>query len=166
MTGRPTAPSRADFARYLCHGAVYVGLALAATLVLHQTSLLRSVERANLDAVAVLVGLADRSDRVAVVVITDQDYANIFRRRSPLDRKKVEDLVRAIDQARAAVIGVDTLTEEWPLGAAAKLEKEVRSPIVWFRNVSPTAGKPCGRRRARGQIGTAGVPACSTRSPA
>jgi hypothetical protein len=141
MTGRPTAPSRADFARYLFRGAVYVRLALAATFVLHQTSLLRNIERANLDAVAVLVGLTDRWNRVAVVDITDEDYADIFGGRSPLDRKKVEDLIRAIDQGGPAVIGVDILTEEWPLGAAAKLEQEVRSPIVWFRNVVTDRGQ-------------------------
>jgi hypothetical protein len=135
MIGRPGANTSTDFAWYLFRGAVFVGLALAVTFVLHQTFFVRSFERANLDAFAVLLGRADRSDRVAVVVITDRDYADIFGRRSPLDRKKVEDLVRAIDQASAAVIGVDILTEEWPLDAAAKLEEKVVSPIVWVRDL-------------------------------
>lgn len=133
-------PRARNFAREFRAGAGYVCIALAATALLHWTQVVRGYERANLDSLYVLAGGEPPSEKVIVVAITDDDYAQKFGGRSPLDRETVEKLIRGIGKAGAAVIGVDIFTEDWPDGTASALENEVKVPIVWIRDVAIESG--------------------------
>jgi CHASE2 domain len=129
------APRPPPFGRYFRDGAAWVVAAVCLTAVLHLTHTVRTYERANLDSVATLFRLGDWSDRVAVVAITEDDYAKHFGRKSPLDPALVAKLILGIQQAGAAVVGVDILTDDWPPGARKAVEKQVQIPIVWYRGV-------------------------------
>jgi CHASE2 domain-containing sensor protein len=135
VSGPSALRASSSFGWYFLRGAGWVAAALALTFAFHGTLLVRSFERTNLDSLAALFRLGNWSDRVAVVAITESDYATLFGRRSPLDPAIVADLLLGIQQAGAAVIGVDLFTDEWPPGAAKEIEDKVQIPIVWVRDV-------------------------------
>jgi hypothetical protein len=108
---------------------------LGLTFWLHDTQLVQSYERANLDSIATLVNLGEPSDRVAVVVIDEHDYETLFKHTSPLDSAVIKTLILSIREAGAAVVGVDVLTEEWPPETIADIENAAQIPIVWLADV-------------------------------
>jgi hypothetical protein len=135
MTGRPRHKTGLTFGRYFLNGTIWVSVALLLTFLLHESQWVQSFERTNLDSIATLVKLGEPSDRVAVVMITDDDYKVLFDRQSPLKSGVIKQLIVSIRQAGAAVVGVDVLTEEWPREAIAEIEREAQIPIVWLRDV-------------------------------
>src|SRR5260370_14332120 len=135
MTGRRLRETVPTFGWYFARGAAWVGLALLLTVILHETQMVRSFERANLDSIATFLRLGEPSDKVAVVLIGEDDYQTLFGGKSPLDSKIIKNLILSIGEAGAAVVGVDVLTEEWPPHVIAKIQEEATIPIVWLRDV-------------------------------
>lgn len=121
-----------SFTRYCIQGVLIVLLAAVATHFLEKTSLFRRLENTNLDT-WLLARKPTVSDEVMVVVITEDDYKNLFRATSPLNQDLVQEIVRDIVDSGASVLGVDLDTSRWdPAKAAALKDKR----IVWAREAS------------------------------
>ena len=69
--------------------------------------------------------------QIDIVGITDIDFNQEFGDRSPLDHKKIVEILQAISSGGARVIGVDVLTEDWPVEKVERLR--IGSPIIWAR---------------------------------
>jgi CHASE2 domain-containing protein len=130
---------RSGFASYAGRGVGILLLTIIIGALLHNTWFARRLERANLDALFVLSGSRPNSD-IALVEITDGDYDEIFSGTSPLDREKVLELIKAIDDAGARAIGVDLVTSNWPAGAAQGVN--LRAPVVWVRDEESSQKPP------------------------
>jgi CHASE2 domain-containing sensor protein len=112
-------------------GILLIAIAVALTALGHHTSAVRSLERANLDMLYTYQG-ASSSPGIDIVTITDDDYAQLFDRRSPLDPALVVQIINGIAAAGAKVIGVDILTDSWSPEVLRSLDPGV--PIVWIRD--------------------------------
>lgn len=73
--------------------------------------------------------------RLAIVRITDADYAELFDGRSPLRPERLDTLLRAIEAGAPAAIGVDLDTSTPELARLAT--RAYRVPVVWAREVVP-----------------------------
>lgn len=136
------------------NGLIFVAIAVALTALLHATSFVRSLERANLDSFYALQNPGVNAT-VDIVVISADDYRNIFHGVSPLDPEKVLTIVRGIAAAGAAVIGVDILTEDWSPEVARDLD--VSAPVVWVQDVARQGPE---KAAVKPVLGGAAVAAC------
>ena len=65
-----------------------------------------------------------------LVLITDEDYRELFQAKSSLETDRVKELITAATDAGASVVGVDLDTSDWNPAFA----KDLRSaPVVWSR---------------------------------
>jgi CHASE2 domain-containing sensor protein len=141
---------RQPFLREFGRGVLLIALAVAFTALGHRTSAVRGLERANLDILYALQGWGVHSD-IDIVEITDSDYERLFNRHSPLDPATVVQIINGIAVAGAKVIGVDILTESWPVDALRGLDQRV--PIVWIREVDRHTGAAAGLGPVLGAAG-------------
>lgn len=83
------------------------------------------------------------SDGIALVLLSDDDYKEIFHRRSPLEAAEVGRLVTAICRFNPRVIGVDLLTADWTEAETTRLLSDLPSgcPVVWIPDVRGTAAE-------------------------
>jgi CHASE2 domain-containing sensor protein len=106
-------------------------LAIGVTYVLNRAGILHELERRVLDVQ--LTAYPARSDKIALVLISDANYNRIFQGRSPLAADKLHQLIKAITRSEPRVIGVDidtshpdfrdfTVDPVWP-------------PVIWERDV-------------------------------
>jgi CHASE2 domain-containing sensor protein len=106
-------------------------LAIGVTYVLNRAGILHELERRVLDVQ--LTAYPARSDKIALVLISDANYNRIFQGRSPLAADKLHQLIKAITRSEPRVIGVDidtshpdfrdfTVDPAWP-------------PVIWERDV-------------------------------
>jgi CHASE2 domain-containing sensor protein len=73
----------------------------------------RGFENSHLDALIRLWAAPKISKNIAIVEINEQDYQQRFEGTSPLDRRKLLDLIRAVQKYKPSVIGVDIDTNGW-----------------------------------------------------
>jgi len=109
--------------------AVLIGILL--TFFLSRSGLFRQLETYALDTQVRLQGAAQDSD-VAVVLIDDADYSQLFHRKSPLDPNTLVNLINAIAAGKPKLIGIDLDTSapefqnlHLPPGGP---------PVVWARS--------------------------------
>jgi CHASE2 domain-containing sensor protein len=118
--------------------AVAIITAIPVTLLLSSVGVFRQLEMPALDATmhlaAMQLYLTPRDSDVVIVRITQDDYKNIFKGRSPLDPGELQTIINAIAAGRPKVIGVDVDTAppqfqqmELPTGGP---------PIVWAREAT------------------------------
>ncbi len=93
-------------------------------------------EAAWLDSFYIL-GRAEAPAKVVIVDITEDDYRDIFKATSPLDRKKLRDLIDTVSALEPSVIGVDIDTSA-PAFAKIKPEPGWR-PVIWSMSARPKA---------------------------
>ncbi|MDQ3920540.1 MAG: CHASE2 domain-containing protein [Acidobacteriota bacterium] len=111
--------------------AIIIGVVL--TFALSRSGLFRQFETYAIDTQVRLQGPAPDSD-VAVVLIDDADYLNIFQEKSPLDEAGLKKIIDAIAAGRPRVIGVDIDTSAPEFRA---LRPQPGWPAtVWARNGS------------------------------
>jgi hypothetical protein len=92
-------------------------------------------EWADLDTLQRAVTV-ERSSRIAIVLISDADYGDIFGRKSPLEPAKVVDLVRAVCDFRPQAVGVDLVTSDWTAEQASYANQTLAGcPVVWIVDV-------------------------------
>ncbi len=108
--------------------AILVGILL--TFFLSRSGLFRQLETYALDTQVRLQGAAPDSD-VAIVLIDDEDYAQLFHRKSPLDHAVLLKLINAIAAGKPKVIGIDIDTSA-PEFQELHLPLE-RPVLVWAR---------------------------------
>ncbi|HEV8713783.1 MAG TPA: CHASE2 domain-containing protein [Candidatus Binatia bacterium] len=106
------------------------------TFVLEHAGWLRCFETAALDTWLHLKAPLE-ARHVIIVGITEDDYRDLFRGRSPLDGEELQKILKGIAAGRPEVIGVDLDTSEVKL----KIEETERPPIVWAREALLTEGK-------------------------
>jgi CHASE2 domain-containing sensor protein len=87
--------------------AILIGICL--TFFLSRSGIFRQLETYALDTQVRLQG-AERDSNVAVVLIDDEDYANLFEGKSPLNHTSLEKLINAIAAGKPRVIGIDVDT--------------------------------------------------------
>jgi len=68
-------------------------------------------------------------DRVVLIDITEDDYANIFRRRRPLDPATILEMVRGAISGGASLVAVDIDTSDWPPSVSLDLQPD--AAVVW-----------------------------------
>jgi len=85
---------------------------------------------------------AARSSRIVVVLISDDDYAGLFKRTSPLDPAKVTALVNAVCRFDPLAIGVDLVTSDWSARDADVAKALAPCPIVWIADVEGLTATP------------------------
>src|SRR5689334_9982171 len=87
--------------------AILIGICL--TFFLSRSGIFRQLETYALDTQVRLQG-AERDSDVAVVLIDDEDYANLFDGKSPLNHSSLEKIINAIAAGKPRVIGIDVDT--------------------------------------------------------
>lgn len=101
------------------------------TLVFGRAGLLRQLETTALDTQLRLHGASDTERNIVIVSVTDADYNELFKSKSPLEPALLKSLLEAIALGKPKVIGVD-------IDTAAPQFQDLRSesnwpPIVWAR---------------------------------
>jgi CHASE2 domain-containing sensor protein len=103
---------------------------------------LSSFENTALDTF-LLAGRSKPSNNVFLIEITDDDFREVFRGKSPLDAAEVRQILSLIERARPKVIGVDLDTSssdyregDWPRA-------------VWVRDATPI----CDEHKGEDEIG-------------
>jgi len=106
-------------------------IAVLLTAFLSRSGFLRQLETAALDTQMRLRGAPEESD-IAIVTIDDADYAKLFHKKSPLDRKALIELLNAIALGKPKVIGIDLDTSAKEFG---ELQVNPQWPMtIWARN--------------------------------
>lgn len=73
-------------------------------------------------------------DHIVLIDITEEDYAQIFGRKRPLDPPKIIELVRAAYDGGARAIAVDISTADWPEKSEEFISRiPSDAAIVWAR---------------------------------
>jgi CHASE2 domain-containing sensor protein len=121
------------FLRYFGSGAIVVLAAALLTHTMENSWIFRHMENTNLDTWFLAKTIVPSHD-VFVVLITDDDYRDLFQSTSPLRPDVVKQIVGAIAASGPKVLGVDLDTSEWDPAATASLPTNV--PIVWAREAS------------------------------
>jgi len=123
-------------------GPWIVGLILATWLLYEHVSLVRRQEALARDLqtrVRAAVGGERRDAAVAVVRITDTDYAGLFGARSPLDPAALQRLLAAVMQGRPRLVGVDIDTSD-PAFRGLNVPLAWANRIVWARGAVVLCG--------------------------
>ncbi len=84
--------------------ALIIGIVI--TFFLSRSGIFRQLETHALDTQVRLQGATEDSD-VTIVRIDDDDYANLFHQKSPLDQAVLTKIINAIAAGKPKVIGVD-----------------------------------------------------------
>jgi len=113
-----------------------IGSVTFITVLLEHAGWLHGFERAAMDAwlrANFELWTAEPSKEIVIVDITDKDYADIFQRKSPLNKAGIEQILAAIASAKPSLIGVDIVT---PDEEFAQLKYPQGAPIVWAEEAS------------------------------
>src|ERR1051326_9082418 len=113
-----------------------IGSVTVITILLEHAGWLHGFERAAMDAwlrANLELWPAEQSKEIVIVDITDEDYADIFQRTSPLNKAGIEEILAAIGSAKPSLIGVDIVT---PGEEFAQLKYPQDVPIVWAEEAS------------------------------
>lgn len=141
---------RPSLRAYLATGVTIVLAAAALTTVVDKTWFQDKLKRANLDSLFLLSPPRPSPD-VVLVEIKQCDYRELFNSSSPLEPRVVRQLIQAIGDAGARVIGVDLLTGHWD---SADFQGLNPPKLVWALDAEET-GKGTWRleriERGRGQ---------------
>ena len=101
------------------------------TLVFSRAGLLRQLETTALDTQLRLHGASAKESDLVIVSITDEDYKELFKGKSPLDPTAVKTVLGAIALGNPKVIGVDIDTSA---SQFRDLQAELNwPPVVWAR---------------------------------
>src|ERR1700730_8262535 len=103
-----------------------------ATFLLHHFGWLNSLETSWLDF---LVRLREpvKPKYVWLVAITDNDYAKLFGKTSPLDSAQLRNLIAAVANLKPRAIGVDIDTSD-----SRGVRPETDVPIIWGQRMTPS----------------------------
>ncbi|MDR3698219.1 MAG: CHASE2 domain-containing protein [Candidatus Sulfopaludibacter sp.] len=116
---------------HLITGVLFVLAGAGATRFLESSNLLAWPQRALLDSMpSTLTSTPSRA--LVIVTIDDDDYAERFHRRSPLDPGQVAAIIGAIQYFAPKAIGVDLDTGDWNPHDAARVPA-APGRLVWAR---------------------------------
>src|ERR1035438_9090990 len=96
---------------HLITGALFVLAGAGATRFLESGNLLAWPQRALLDSMPATL-TSTPSQNLLIIAINDDDYAERFHRRSPLDPQQVAEILGGIQFFAPKAIGVDLDTED------------------------------------------------------
>jgi CHASE2 domain-containing sensor protein len=116
---------------HLITGVLFVLAGAGATRFLESSNLLAWPQRALLDSMPSTLTSTPATSLV-IVTINDDDYAERFQRRSPLDPRQVARIIGALQYFAPKVIGVDLDTEDWNPADAARVPA-APAHLVWAR---------------------------------
>jgi Predicted transmembrane sensor domain len=116
----------------------------------------RSEEMFELESLARDFAARTRSvpdlDAITIVTITNDDYANLFRSRSPLDPDALGRIIRAAAAGRPRVIAVDIETSDTSFARLRPVVDSLRragTALVFARDAIPCAEEAAGGARDR-----------------
>ncbi len=143
---------------HLITGALFVLAGVGATRFLESTNLLAWPQRALLDSMPATL-TSTPSHALLIVTITDDDYAERFHRRSPLDPRQVSEIIGGIQFFSPKVIGVDLDTEDWNPEDAARVSP---SPgrLLWARLFTADPAGPLRIAELDKVLGSEGANVC------
>jgi len=142
----------------LLTGMLFVIAGVACTRFLENGNLLAWPQRALLDAMPATLS-STPTDALVIITINDDDYAERFHRRSPLDPRQVSEIIGAIQSFSPKVIGVDLDTEDWnPQDAARVPEKPGR--LLWARLFDADPAGPLRIAQLSKVLGSDGANVC------
>ncbi len=121
------------FTKRALRAAPSIILVVVLTLLFSRFSVFHRLERPVADWQMKAFG-SPRTSNVVVVDITDEDYETIFNGRSPLDYRKLAELVNDIAESGAVVIGVDIDTSDPQF---RELTPPGADKAVWAREAGP-----------------------------
>jgi CHASE2 domain-containing sensor protein len=133
-------PPKPNFRQYILWGLFWMAVCELIHLGLQQTPFYRQLENANLDALLAASNAPALSGKdakeVFVVVVNDIDFQDpaMFAGVSPLNPKKLAEVVEAVIASGPASIGVDFDTSLWDASfrkSPVLLRKDI--PVVWAR---------------------------------
>jgi CHASE2 domain-containing sensor protein len=127
MSHSPDEP----FWRYLLRAFKVIGGVSLFVLLLHHGIWFRPFEDAALDAM-LLLKEPRRSADIVIVGIDDEDYNRLFRKTSPLDPRRLADLIAAVAAGQPRLIGVDLDTSDPRFRDLQTIH--VGCPVVWGRD--------------------------------
>ena len=113
MAGEDNDRHRVPAVVHFSTGAVVVLFVALLSWSLHNGPILRDLQTTSLDMLFLSHKKIQGYNDIAVVSITDQDYADLFHRQSPLNVPILSDLIVACARSGARVIGVDMITSDW-----------------------------------------------------
>jgi CHASE2 domain-containing sensor protein len=116
---------------HLITGILFVLAGAGVTRFLETSNLLAWPQRALLDSMPSTL-TSTPSTALLIVTINDDDYAERFQRRSPLDPAQVARIIGALQYFAPKVIGVDLDTEDWNPADAARVPA-TPGHLVWAR---------------------------------
>jgi CHASE2 domain-containing sensor protein len=119
-------------------------------LALHNSPFMEDLQLANLDALFLSHSKLKGAAGIVIVQIAEDDYKNVFQRRSPLDPRKVAEIIADVARSHPSAIGVDLDTGEWTSQQRVAVRSRIAqtdaaaasTPIVWAASgVIDDAGK-------------------------
>jgi CHASE2 domain-containing sensor protein len=117
----------------LVQGLVIFLLALLFSLTIGESMVGKLLAQWTLDRF-IRLDTVTEEPRIVLIDITEEDYAQVFGRKRPLDPATIIELVRAACDAGAKVIGVDISTADWPEGSGMLLSRvPPTAAVVWAR---------------------------------
>ncbi len=143
---------------HLITGILFVLAGTFCTEWLEGTNLLAWPQRALLDSLPSTL-TSTPTDDLVIIAIDNDDYAQMFRRTSPLNPARVNQIVEAIQTFDPKVIGIDLDTEDWnPRDAAAVRSTPGR--LVWARLFDADATGPLRISKLDKVLGSNGDQVC------
>ena len=115
----------ASVLEHFATGAAVVLLIAVTSWFLHEHRIMEHFEMANLDVFFLSLSKPVDAGTIAVVPITDDDYKELFKGKSPLEPAVVTQLIMACAVAGAKIIAVDLDTSEWKINEREKAEQAV-----------------------------------------
>jgi hypothetical protein len=144
------SPAKSEiFRRRFLRAIPAILLAIAATYALNLFGILSSLERYVLDLEltgksACSEASGDPTCPIALVIISNADYANIFDGRSPLKADRLHDVIASIAAQDPHVIAVDIDTSHpqfQTFNPQFKASNGKLIPIIWEREVTASGRK-------------------------
>ncbi len=129
VTGR----HRRSFRSQILHAAPVIVLITAVTAVAdRQWHLLDSFHFFALDTFVATA--APESGDVVIVNISDDDYRQTFKSRSPLNPRPLQELIDSVLKQSPAVVGIDISTADADDAPLLGRYERTTTPIVWVRD--------------------------------
>ncbi len=140
-------------------GLLIVILATAVNGGCHRLGFLERFEWADSDKLLRHSTADVKKQRMALVLISDQDYDRLFHKRSPLAATPLLNLVKSVCDFGPKIVGVDIFTGDWTAQEALEWEAKVtplRCKIVWIRDAESLAVESETHYRLGKVLGAAG----------
>ena len=140
------------FRKRLVRALPIIAVLLVVTWIFGHTGILHRIETVVSDAKMRFTSPVDSV--VAIVMIDDEDYRELFRGTSPLDPRELNTLLSAIARGKPAVIGVDIDTSDRRF-AFSPLPRADVTKMVWERELEqvPEEGTETAAVRTRDVLG-------------